>query len=124
MARISSRAASSILLGRPPPIRGRSDPIPSALKSRITRRTWFSSVWSTRAISGADDPASEANTICARWRSANTFDWREIRRSFTASSGINSRTNTDAGRATTAPFGPTPQPDHRDLAARPSGGRA
>jgi hypothetical protein len=74
------------------------------LNSRITRRTWFSSVCSTRAISGAEDFASDANTICARWRSANTFDWREIRRSFTTSSGVNSRTYTDAGRATTGPL--------------------
>jgi len=67
----------------------------------ITRRTWFSSVCNTRAISGADDRASDANTICARWRNANTFDWREIRRSFNASSDDNARTNTDAGRPTT-----------------------
>jgi hypothetical protein len=66
MARIFSRAASSILLGRPPPIRGRNDAIPSALKSRITRRTWFSSVCSTRAISDAGDLASDANRIWAR----------------------------------------------------------
>ena len=110
MPRIFSRAASSILLGRPPPIRGRNDAIPSALNSAITRRTWFSSVCNTRAISGADDRASDANRICARCRNANTFDWREIRRSFCASSADNSRTNTDAGRATTTSTGSTTPP--------------
>jgi hypothetical protein len=67
----------------------------------MTRRTWFSSVCNTRAISGAVDLASDTNTIWARWRNANTFDWRNIRRSRCASSGNRSRTNTDAGRPMT-----------------------
>jgi len=65
----------------------------------MTRRTWFSSVWSTRAISVAEDRASEARMIWALCRSAKTFDWREILRSFTDSSSLNAKTNTDAGRA-------------------------
>jgi hypothetical protein len=66
MARIRRRAVSSIFLGRPPPIEGRNEAIASALNSAITRRTWFSSVRRTRAISGADTLVSDANRICAR----------------------------------------------------------
>jgi hypothetical protein len=44
------------------------------LNSTITRRTWFSSVWSTSAICPAETWESDSRMICARWRRANTFD--------------------------------------------------
>ncbi len=51
-------------------------------------------------MSGAATPESDASRICARWRRANTFDWRDMRRSRTASSPVNSLTKIDGGRAT------------------------
>ena len=63
---MASRVSSSILLGCPPPIGGRSESMPSKLNSAITPRTWFSSVCNTRAISRADTSESDAKRICAR----------------------------------------------------------